>query len=193
MKRFLIAAAVAGALGASSMAQAGLLTFNDPGVIGIDDTTLVATYTEGDFTISGPAASFLTLGEAPAGFLVGGFDLTPFSLKDVGGGEFSLLGLDFGFYELGLGTPGSLSLVGLLNGNEVVRESYSLENFSLETPGSIAFDSHWAGVTEVRFTATTGFFVDNVSAVPEPASLALVGGGLLMVSMTRALVRRRRS
>ena len=107
MKILWTAMACAAALCAVGTAQAGVLTFNDPGVIDIDNNTNVATYTESGFTVSGQAATFLPLDSA----LVGGFDGTPFSLKNLFGGAFSLLSLDYAFYDLGF-APGLLTVTG---------------------------------------------------------------------------------
>ena len=82
-------------------AQAAVLTFDDPGVVEIDNG--VATYTEAGFAISGLAASFLPIDQR----LVGGFDATPFSLMLAGGGSFSLRSLDHDFFDLGFGGAGS--------------------------------------------------------------------------------------
>lgn len=162
MKKLLTAMACAAALCVGGMAQANVLTFNDPCVIDIDNNTAVATYTESGFTISGQAATFLPLDSA----LVGGFDSTPFSLKNLFGGAFSLLSLDFAFYGLGI-EPGLLTVTGLGNGAPVEQV------FDLSSPGSFSFGAEWAGLTEVTFSASSGFSLDNINAVPEPGSLAL--------------------
>lgn len=162
MKILWTAMACAAALCAVGTAQAGVLTFNDPGVIDIDNNTNVATYTESGFTVSGQAATFLPLDSA----LVGGFDGTPFSLKNLFGGAFSLLSLDYAFYDLGF-APGLLTVTGLGDGAPVEQV------FDLSTSGSFSFGAEWAGLTEVTFAATSGFSLDNIHAVPEPGTLAL--------------------
>ena len=172
MKKLLTAVACVAALCAGGWAHAGVLTFNDPGLVDIDIND-VATYTEGSFTISGQAASFLTLDGALVGSIVG----TPFSLKTVDGGPFSLLAFDYAFYDLGLGDPsGTLSVVGLFDGQEVASDVFDLGALT-----NASFGSQWASLTEVTFTGTTGFSLDNISAVPEPSSLALAAIGLMGV------------
>ena len=175
MKRFLSTMASAVALLAGGAAQAALITFNDPGVIQIDGDT--ATYAEAGYNISGPATSFLLIEEPPAtGVLVGGFfDAGFFSLTAMNRGPFALLGLDFGYYDLG-DTPGTLSIVGLLDGLQV-----GALDLGLGALTRISFDAAFANVTEVRFSATSGFMLDNISAVPEPDSLALATGALMVL------------
>ena len=184
MKHLLIAAALVAALCSGGAAQAGVLTFDDPAIVDIDNNIGIATYTERGFTISGPAASFLTLNDS----LVGGIDAsTPFSLKALGGGPFSLLSLDHAFFDLGFGAPpGALIVTGLLNGVQVASQQLSLGDLA-----SFGFGAGWARVSEVTFSGTTGFALDNLSvlAIPEPGTLALTAAGLAAVLFSR---RRRR-
>ncbi|MBC8058084.1 MAG: PEP-CTERM sorting domain-containing protein [Rhizobiales bacterium] len=183
MRKLFTALLCAAAFCTANAAHAAVLNFNDPGEIVIDNDTFIATYTESGFAISGAAATFLPLDSA----LVGGIDgSTPFSLKDAGGGSFSLLSLDYGFYDLGFGAAaGMLSVTGLLNGLQVASQMFSLGAGAM---GS--FGAAFGNVTEVTFSGTSGFSIDNVNVtpVPEPETVALMALGLLALGWR---VRRR--
>lgn len=175
MNRLLGTLALAAALCSGGAAHAGLVNFDNPGLIDIDNTTGVATYAETGYVISGPAASFLPID----GTMVGGFDTTPFTFSLAGGGTFGLKSLDLAPYDLGFG-PGTLALVGLVGGTQVASRSVDLAGTS-----SLSFDSAWTNLTSVSFSATGGFALDNIATVPEPGSFALTGAGLLLMGVMR--------
>ena len=61
-----------------------------------------------------------------------------------------------------------------------------MRTFDLTSAGSLSFDSAWASLTSVSFSsATGGFALDNINAIPEPGSFMLAGAGLLLVGVTR--------
>ena len=187
MKKLIAAASWAAALCLGSAAQAAVVTLNDPGEIAIDAGTNVATYTESGFALSGPAASFLTIDNS----LLGGIDgTTPFSLRRVGGGAFSLASFDYAFFDLGFGAgPGTLSVTGLFNGVQVAAQTFALGSLA-----SASFGAAFANLTGVDFSGTTGFTLDNLNvqaaAVPEPSTVVLTALGLIGVAFG---ARRRRS
>ena len=171
-------------LSCGSIAQAGVITFDNPGAIVIDPVTNVASYSEAGFVISGDAATFLTLADGLVGF-----SGAPLSLKPEAGGLFSLFGLDSEFFDIGFDeVPGDLSVTGLLDGVPVVSTL-----LALGSSASTTFGSDWAKLTEVSFIATSAFKLDNIAAngVPEPGSAALVALALLGLAMQGG--RRRRA
>ena len=118
-----------------------------------------------------------------------------------GGGDFTFAGLDFAAYAGdGTGTQ-TLIVNGLLGGGLVATDSYTLANTSTFSPNygnwTTEFASALAGTTidELDITLdageTNGSFqeaIDNVvlaAAVPEPASLALLGASLAGLSIAR--------
>ena len=181
MKRLISSLALTAALCLGHGAQAGVMTFDNPGVIDIDPMTNVATYTEAGFKIFGDAASFLTLAD---GLL--GFSGAPLSLKAVDETPFALASLDYSFFHLGLGEiPGELTVIGLLGGMQVASLSLSLGALA-----SATFGADWSTLTEVTFSATSAFLLDNINAVPEPGSAPMIGLALAGLAFG---VRRRRA
>ena len=128
MNRLLGTLALAAALCSGGAAHAGLVNFDNPGLVDIDSNG-VATYGEAGYVITGPAASFLPIDVAP--------------------------------YDLGFG-PGTLALVGLVGGTQVASR-----NVDLTGATSLSFDSSWANLTSVSFSATGGFALDNIATVPD--------------------------
>ena len=170
------------ALCTGSVAQAALVTFNNPSVIDIDPNTNVASYNEAGFTFSGEAASFLPLDGIGSGGSGGMFVLANRLLKLTAssGGLFSLQSLDFGLSDLQSATTApSLLIEGLLADSSLLSQT-----LPLGTLANFRF-ANWTGLQEVRFSANTDFVLDNVNAVPEPASLALVALGIAGMAATR--------
>lgn len=175
MNKLLARLACAALLAVSPLVHAGVVNFNMPGIVDIDNATNVATYTEGGFSFSGDAASFLPLDGIGTGASGGLFVLpnSPLQLRSEAG-LFSLLAADIGLFDLS--EMGILSITGLLDDNSELNLMLALGDLA-----TITFDN-WTGLRQVSFTADVAFVVDNVNAVPgggtpvpEPASFALMG------------------
>jgi len=115
-------------------------------------------------------------------------------VSDMAGSTFQFAGLDFSAYNLVAGTPGTITVVGLLGGATVGTDTYTLPAVStfpytnwtaehaatlsgqlvdtllINLPGSATGDAFYDNVDNVRLEATS---------LPEPASLALLGAGLI--------------
>ena len=182
MRSVLSTLACAVALCAGPAAQAALVTFNNPSLIDTDPATNVARYNEAGFTFSGDSASFLPLDSIGSGGSGGLFVLANSLLKLTAssGGLFNLQSLDFGLSDLQDATLSpSLRVEGSLADNSVLMQTLglgALANFGF---------TGWTGLQEVRFSANTNFVLDNVSAVPEPTSLALLALGIAGVGVSR--------
>jgi hypothetical protein len=163
---------------AAPLAQAGVINFDQPGLIEIDNATGNAVYREAGFALSGDAASFLQLDGVGTGasgglFLAAGSTL---SIMAGDGSLFSFLGLDAGSNDATV--PAMLDIVGIFA--DKTQQDLMLSLSSLG-PQSL---SGWSGLTELRFMAGADILLDNIalSAVPEPGSLAmtLLGLGALL-------------
>ena len=182
MRNVLSTLACAVALCAGPAAQAALVTFNNPTLIDIDPVTNVASYNEAGFTFSGDAASFLPLDFIGSGGSGGLFVVANSLLKlsASSGGLFDLQSLDFGLFDPLNTTPPPLLVVeGLLANNSLLTQTLGLGALA-----SFGF-TNWTGLQEVRFSANADFVLDNVSAVPEPASWALIALALVGLGVSR--------
>ena len=182
MRKALSTLACAVALCAGPGAQAALVTFNSPSLIDIDPVTSEASYNEAGFTFSGDVASFLQLDSIGSGGS-GGLFVTANSVLKLtasNGGLFNLQSLDFGLFDLfDTTTSPALLLEGRLADSSLLSQTLGLGALS-----NFGF-ANWTGLREVRFSANAAFVIDNVSVVPEPASLALAALGLAGMGLAR--------
>lgn len=179
MKKLLSSLACAAALSLTAGVQAAIVTFDSPGAVDIDNNTNLATYHEAGFRFAGDAASYLTLDGIGSGGTGGLFVLanSPLTFTAAGGGLFSLLGLDYGLYDPQ--DTGVLNIHGLLGDNSQLNEMLALGALS-----GFSFQG-WSNLREVTFSANAAFVLDNVNAVPEPGSMAVVLAGLAGLALAR--------
>lgn len=179
-----VLAAVA-ALGISSIGHTAVIDFDTPVIIDVDNPSGLARYSEDGFSITGQAASFLTIdglgtGMSPALVLLAGNTI---SLTGDNGELFSFMGLDAGGLDSSMAAM--LNVTGLF-GN-LTKFSSTL---TLNELGSFNFAG--LGLSELRFSASADVVLDNLmldaAAVPEPATTAmlLLGAAALIGSRRRA-------
>jgi hypothetical protein len=185
-------------------ASAAVITFEDIGVpLGTQTTTAVnGSQNSGGFTFVSAGADLHfhhmdgfgdngTTNMGAHGFV----DFSP-----MGGGIFSLQSFMFDYFTTDLD---SVTVIGTKSGGGSVSQTFKTDGIPDLLGGAssyqtFALNSTFTNLTSVRIdsgvansTSVNGFFVDNiaVNSVPEPASIALMGAGLLCAG----LVRRRRA
>lgn len=164
------------ALSAAASSHAAVIGFDTGAEIAIDNDTNLATYSEAGFSLTGMAASFLTIdgiGSGASGglFLAQGNTL---SLTAQDGGLFRFTGLDAGLF--GADLAALLDVTGIFADSTSVGATRTLAELTSE--GFVGFD----GLSELRISATADLVLDNLlaeaSPVPEPGTVAMLLLGL---------------
>ena len=182
MKKVFACAAFAASMGVLPVAQADVITFDDPDPVVVDEATNIATYTEAGLKISGEAAMFLPIdafgvGGSPALVVQPNSPLRLFAES----GTFDLVSASFGAFSFFDDTPtGTLSITA---GNmSRIIDLGALSSFSFEG---------FTDLQQVTFTSDIAFIIDDINfevdaaEVPEPASWGLAGLALAGVLAAR--------
>jgi PEP-CTERM motif-containing protein len=190
-KNWLIASVAVGALALGAQAQATTIGFEGfaPGG-GLVNINPGAPYSESGFTFTPTNNQSAVFDSAAATDFPG--DTTDFFgfqenniITMTGPSAFNLDSLLLGQNTLG-GGPTSITLVGHLAGGGSLNATFAnLTTATLET-------LNWSGLSSVEFRVTDDSAIDDihVAAVPEPASLLLLGTGLGFAARLRKRVKK---
>jgi hypothetical protein len=169
------------------VAQAGVINFDTPALIEIDNNTGIGTYSEGGFAITGLAGSFLQLDGAGTGLTAGLalFADSAVTLTSSMGAPFSFAGLDAGLSDPS--APGTLTITGFFENNTQQNLTIMLAELSRFT------FTNWNDLTSLSLSASADLVVDSLvvdADVPEPGSIAMIALGLVALGAFRGAGKR---
>lgn len=188
MQKLFSKLALALALGTCSVAQAGVINFDTPALIDIDNNTGVGTYSESGFAITGLAGSFLQIDGVGTGMTAGLalFADSAVTLAKGMGTPFSFSGLDAGLFDPT--AAGSLTITGFFENNTQENITIMLSDLS-----SYAF-TNWKDLTSLSLSASADLVLDTLvvdADVPEPGSVAMILLGLVALGSFRGAGKRK--
>ena len=182
------------ALAGASAANAQVITFDAIACATGETNFVPEPYTEAGFTFfTGTHAFFTWCGDSPNYGGPGMFDNQPghiVTLAKSDGGTFSIDQISLAHLNGGTWDAQALTFTGNLVGGGVILQTFTIGAQAAGNPVFMPFnfDAGWTNLINVAFAPQdysyyqfTDIFLDGATTIPEPASMALLGTGLVGV------------